>query len=268
MLRSIALCIAVIFLLLGFNSCTHRAKTPDELIKNLTSAANKGDADSFLSAMTDKSRKALEESFANRVALQEAQDHFQEALNERFGKISPAITVAPADFKSTLRRLKGMEILSRNPGRDGTMELRVKSTIETSEGRTVSQEDTLLAREEGGSWKLAGSSFAPDGPNPAIAERLRRQQGAFADLTKQVRDGRFKDRESALVALAQAASKPRERGPGEVSVAPPANRPTVPTVGRGAKESPTVVERKTTDLADPNIFIRRRQPAKYSEKEK
>ena len=86
---SVVACFGLFPQMLAAPDVTSPARTPDELIKNLTLAANKGDADSFLSAMTDKSRKALEESFANRVALQEAQDHFQQTLNERFGKISP-----------------------------------------------------------------------------------------------------------------------------------------------------------------------------------
>jgi hypothetical protein len=273
MLRSIVLYTTVMFLILGSISCTRRAKTPalntpDELIKDLAAAANKGDADAFLSAMSDKSRKALEESFADRAALQDAEDHFQQTLNKRFGKADLTSTIAPADFKSMLRRLKGMEILSSNPLRDGSMELRVRSTIETAAG-TVSQEDTLLARQEAGTWKLAGSNFAPEGPDPALTERYRSRKSTLDDLTKQVRDGQFKDRESALSALAGALSgPPREAGPGKPDGVPPEKRPNVRTAGFGANESPAAVQRTTPAPADATITIRGRQPAKNSEKEK
>src|SRR5579864_4309892 len=38
-------------------------KTSDELIKRMVAAANRGDVDAFLAAMTDRSRTAVKESF-------------------------------------------------------------------------------------------------------------------------------------------------------------------------------------------------------------
>jgi hypothetical protein len=57
------------------------AKTPDQLIERLVGAENRGDADAFLAAMTDRS---------------------QNVLDERFGKVGPTVTLTQPDLKASL----------------------------------------------------------------------------------------------------------------------------------------------------------------------
>jgi hypothetical protein len=223
-----------------FCQAAQPANTPDELIKYLAASASKGEVESFLGYMTEESRKAVQESFANRARLQEHQEQFQRALADRFGKTGLSVSAPNPDFQSYLSRLKAMEIIGRKLGADGSMELRVKSTVETGGGATVSQEDTLLVRRERGEWKLAGSSLATEGHEKAMAERLARQTAALESVTKQVQEGKFKNRELAVSALAQAVSgRPRD---GRVSehqvkiVAKP--RPNTSRVAHGAKRIP------------------------------
>jgi hypothetical protein len=72
----------------------------------------------------------------------------------------------------------------------------VKSTFKADGGKTVEREDTLLARQEDGGWKLI-LGYPPRGVTAA-------QKAAAARVTREVRDGRYKDRLAAMVALANA----------------------------------------------------------------
>jgi hypothetical protein len=63
------------------------AKTPDELIERMVGASNKGDADAFLAAMTDRSWTALKEAFAKRALPKESQGaRFQERARSTLRK--------------------------------------------------------------------------------------------------------------------------------------------------------------------------------------
>ena len=48
---------------------------------------------------------------------------------------------------------------------DGTVELRVRSAIATGDGKPSTQDDTLLARQEDGVWRLTGWSAPERGPS-------------------------------------------------------------------------------------------------------
>jgi hypothetical protein len=136
------------------------ANSPEELIQDLVSAANKDDVEGFLGNLTDDSRKAVEALNTRRALLTGSTDH-----------LSRIVTNKPAnDLKSTLRLLNALEILSKVEHPDGSVELRLRSSIQVADGKTVSQEDTLFARKEGGSWRLIGWT-------PAVKVRPMSQPG-------------------------------------------------------------------------------------------
>jgi len=171
------------------------AKTPDELIQNLLTAAQEGNTEDYLAGLTANSRKAVIDSFASEAVLREAQQSFQQALDERFGKGSKILEADPDNIKSAISRLTAAEILEKKAGPGGTMQLRVRASFKQSDGKTVTREDTLIALPEGGGWKLV-LSFVP-GAKLQLASKA-----ALERITKQVKDGQFKDRTSAMVALA------------------------------------------------------------------
>jgi hypothetical protein len=180
------------------------ARTPDQLIKNLVEAARKGDVEGFLSGLTEGSRKALTESVANRSALRQALDDFEKALDERFGGGAEVLATPQDDLKTAIGRLAGAEVISQAERPDGSVELRVKTAIKVDGERTVNREDTLVARREGGDWKLA-LGFAADGG--MTAER----KAVAGRIAREVRDGKYKDRLAAMSALADAWA--RKEGP-------------------------------------------------------
>lgn len=171
------------------------AKTPDELIRNLATAAQQGNSDDFLAGLTASSRKAVIDSFANQAVLRDAQQSFQQALDERFGKGGKVLDAAPDDLKSAVSRLAAAEVLEKKPGPGGAVQLRVRASFKRPDGKTGTREDTLIALPEGGGWKLV-LSFAPG------AKLQSDSKAALERVTKQVKDGQFKDRTSAMVALA------------------------------------------------------------------
>jgi hypothetical protein len=123
------------------------ARTPDELIQRLVSAANQGDADTFLNHLTESSRTAVKQAFGQPSAVLTTPMNTPERTSNR--------TTAD-NLKSTLSQLKKVEILNMAERPDGTAELRVRSSIQSGDGKILSQEDTLLAHQEDGAWKLAG----------------------------------------------------------------------------------------------------------------
>jgi hypothetical protein len=264
MLRWITYGSALTLLILMSMACFDRGantsdlKTPDLLITNLAAAATRGDTQAFLAGMTDSSRKALEEAFSNRASLQQAQEHFQQALTERYGGGGPTLIARPMALSDVLRQLKGMEIIGRKPGNDGTTELQVKSKVETPSGMIVFQEDTLVAREEHGAWKIVGFGFSPAGMSQESIDRIKNRTKALEDVTKRVRDGSLKDRQSAMLALAQAVSlAPRAPGSNEVRPAMPSVRPRALLSGMShrATETPKLTDQSQLAPADVTIVI-------------
>ncbi len=178
------------------------AKTPEDLIGSLIAAARQGATDDFLANLTARSRKAVSESFARQAAVEEAQEVFRQAMDERFGKGAKTLLSAPDDLKSAISRLAGAEILEKKPGPGGTMSVRVKSSLEDPAGKVWTREDTLhLQREDGGAWKLE------------VAFPQERKPGSKAvleEFTRRVKDGEFKDRTAAMVALSNALVGPAD----------------------------------------------------------
>ncbi len=175
------------------------AATPEQLVANLIAAAQKGDVDGYLANLTADSRKALSESSANRDALRAAEENFRNALDQRFGASAEVITSPPEDMKAALGALAGAEVLGKTPSPGGAVQIRVKTSLRTADGRMVTREDTLAARREGGAWRLV-LGLAPDG------QRAAAQLAAIKQVTEKVKSGEYKDRESAMIALSDAES--------------------------------------------------------------
>jgi hypothetical protein len=172
-------------------------QTADQVVKNLLTAAQNGDADRFLSGLTAESRRAVTESLAGEAELRTVGEDFRKALDETFGAGTGALAVPPDDLRAALGRLAGAEILRQERRPDGSLEVRVKTALKTEDGRTISQEETLVFRQERGGWRLA-LGLASDGR--IVTER----KAAAEQIIKEVHEGRYKDRLSAMLALANA----------------------------------------------------------------
>jgi len=186
------------FLLLGVPTLAYAgtpAKTPEELIRNLITAAQQGNTDDFLAGLTMSSRKALEGAMARRAAVDAANQAFRQALDERFGKGAPVLSSPPEDLKSAISRLADAEVVEKKPAPAGGVHLRVKTSIKGAGGPAVTHEETLLARQEGGAWKLV--VISPPEKQPG-------SRAILEDYTKKVKAGEFKDRMAAMIALDNA----------------------------------------------------------------
>jgi hypothetical protein len=188
--------VTLILLLSAFHAhATPAARTPEALIEDLAAAAKQGDVSGFLSYLTADSRKAVDKSLESKASLQAAREALETALDKRFGKGEPVPTLPPKDFESVLRHISSFELLSRTAGQNGTMNLRVKTSLRIGELKSVVGEHTFVAREENGGWKL---ELNPDERINTTAEKI-----ALNRVTAAVRNGQFRDRRSALLELNQ-----------------------------------------------------------------
>jgi hypothetical protein len=178
-------------------AATTEAKTPDQLVANLIAAAHSGDVDGYLSLLTAGAREAMTQSVANQASLERAHQAFMEALNSRFGEGATVLSDPPDDLKTALGRLLEAQVLSQKATEKGAIELRVKTTLKTPSGKTSEREQTLLARKEGATWKLA-LGFPPD------AASANQEIAAAERITQEVRDGKYPDRQAAMIALANS----------------------------------------------------------------
>jgi hypothetical protein len=173
------------------------AETPEQLIRDLAGAARRGDVEGFLAGLTADSRKALKDSLANQAALRQARDEFQKALDERFGRSAGALEEPAEDLAAAIAPLAAAEFLGQKTRTDGSVDVRVKTVLKAEDGKTTSHEDTLVARREGGAWVLA-LGFTTGGGKAAA------RKAAADKITQDVRAGKYQDRLSAMVALANA----------------------------------------------------------------
>lgn len=176
------------------------AKTPEDLVRNLTAAAQQGNSDEVMSYLTASSRKALTDSFASQAAMRSAQQEFQQALDEKFGKGGELLASPVDDIKTAMGRLGGAEVLETKPSTGGSVHIRIKASIKVPDGKSITREETLLAHKEGGGWKLV-IGFPPH----------KDAKAAFARATKEVKEGKYKDRNEAMIALANVISESSEK---------------------------------------------------------
>ena len=176
------------------------SETPEQLIAKLQQSASKGDVEGVLSGLTAESRKAVEKSYADREPLDQSREEFRKALNEHFGEGQAFLPVKEDDLKATIGRLLSTEVVSQKEYADGSVEVQVKTSIKGDGDKSKTVESTLLVRKEEGEWRLAlGLS-----PNRSDADRIK---AAIQVATKDVRDGKYQDRFTAMVALDNALNQ-------------------------------------------------------------
>ena len=129
--------------------------------------------------------------------MQHAYETFLQTLNSRFGTGTTILSDPPDDLKTAISRLIETQVLGQKPGEHGDVELHVKTIIKNPSGQTSVREETLLVRQEAGGWKLAGG-FPNDGALVAA------QLAAAERITQEVRDGKYQDRQAAMIALSNA----------------------------------------------------------------
>jgi hypothetical protein len=166
--------------------------TPVSLVQAQVAAARRQDADGFLEGLTSSSRQALNEASARRAALGDAQRDFRAALDQRFGA-GPAMLAEPLpDIRTALLRLAAAEVVGETKKPDGSVELRVHTSIKVG-GKIFVRDEVMAARREDGAWKLVLGLTDGRVATQAIAVTRR--------MAERVRNGEFKDRLSAMIAL-------------------------------------------------------------------
>lgn len=193
---------STILLLLVLASPAHAsgpAGTPEQLVQQMNAAAKAGDANGFLSYLTTDARKAVQDSVASQASLRVAQESFQKALDDRFGKGAPILTAPPMDLKTAISGISSFELLDKKPGPAGTVDLRVRTYLKTPQGKTVVREDTFAAGLENGSWKLD--------LNPGQSLDAKAELAAVNRTAAALGNGEFRDRNSALSGLSQARAQ-------------------------------------------------------------
>ena len=180
-----ALCIAILASTLNLVAATGPAKTPEQLASNVMESAKQGDADGFTSQLTASSATALRNAIKAQASLEKADAAFQEALDQKFGK-GTEILSDPPDLKQWITRFSSLEVGKTAAGK---AELKVNPPAQGAPA-------TLVARQENGVWKLDLSV--------AKSAQLAAQLQAASRITKDVGDGKYPDRLSAISALESA----------------------------------------------------------------
>ena len=128
MSRFILCCVALGAIFLSESTTMYAAtpaRTPDQLVKNLTEAAETGEVKDYLANLSAGSAQAIKESIANRAALFQTQQKLQQALDDRFGKGGKLLSPPPDSLKSATRHLISAEILSKKQTPGGGVEMLV-----------------------------------------------------------------------------------------------------------------------------------------------
>jgi hypothetical protein len=172
------------------------ATTPEQLIQEMSAAAKAGDTSGFLSYLTEAARNAVHESISSQVSLRIAEESFQKAMEDKFGKGNEQIVTPLVDLKTALMRVTSFSLVSKTVRPLGIVHLRVSTTVQTPDGKTVVRQDTFAAGQEGGSWKLE--------LNPAQSIDAKAHHSAVTRAMTALQSGQFKDRASALSGLSQA----------------------------------------------------------------
>lgn len=192
-----AIIVVSVIALTHYQYASLNSLTPDQSIRNLVEAAQKSDVEGFLSGLTADSRRAVEESHSGEILILQKQEEFRKALDRQFGEGSDFISDPPDTLAATVKRLVSAEIVSQKQKPDGSAEVQVKSVFATESTETASFENTLVVRKEGGEWKL-WLGF------PAAGRDAAKTAAVVERLTKEVNEGKYKDRGSAMLELDKA----------------------------------------------------------------
>jgi hypothetical protein len=177
--------IAILASTLNLAAAAGPAKTPEQLASNVMESAKQGDADGFTSQLTASSATALRNAIAAQTALEKADVAFRDALDRKFGKGTEIMTDSPG-LKQWIARFSSVEVGKTAAGR---AELKMMSSGQQGTA-------TLVGRQESGAWKLD----LPVAGNAQLASQLK----AASRIIKDVGDGKYTDRSSAMLALGAA----------------------------------------------------------------
>ena len=198
---------AVVVIAASYVFAVVQSDTPEKLIAELQRAANHRDVETFLSYLTAESRKAVESSYVESASNSAAQEEFQKALDEKFGKGTDWIPdVDPAeDLTRTITRITAAEVISKTETPDGLVELKVRTNVRGDGEEATMVEQTVGAEREKDEWKLSLGypEMRPD------AEWIKKE---FARIAAEVRDGKYEDRVAAMIALDNAIRKNTNSG--------------------------------------------------------
>jgi len=177
------------------------ASTPGELVQELSQTAHDSDQKGFLAAMSASTRRAMAEAEAMGSKLTLAQKDFSTALDESFGigLLGGAARFPIADRKAVLARFVAIDLVGVEQKSPKEARLRLKTITKNFGDQTATEEDTFTAVKENGEWKLDLSDLTH-----GIMRTAVQRAAAYKHVAEEVRSGAFKDRISALIALAKA----------------------------------------------------------------
>jgi hypothetical protein len=183
--RTVLLGVATLFVVVtaSYIFATIQSDSPEQLVVGLQKAASSGEVEGFLSGLTRESRDIVEKSYADRVLLRQAQTEFLPAAED--------------DLRSAISRIAATEVVSKKEAADGSVELKLRTTVKTDSDKTANIENTVAARKENGEWKLS-LGF------PEKRLNVARIKADIERITAEVRSGRYEDRVAAMIALDNA----------------------------------------------------------------
>ncbi|MGO8846344.1 MAG: hypothetical protein ACLQFI_13585 [Methylocella sp.] len=170
-------------------------------MQELSQTAHDSDQKGFLAAMSANTRHAMAEAEAMGSKLTLAQKDFSTALDESFGigLLGGAARFPIADRKAVLARFVAIDLVGVEQKTPKEARLRLKTITKNFGDQTATEEDTFTAVKENGEWKLDLSDLTH-----GIMRTAVQRAAAYKHVAEEVRSGAFKDRISALIALAKA----------------------------------------------------------------
>src|SRR6516225_9536685 len=186
-MRALYTCIWMLLILLSsrFVQAAEPGNTPEQLIRELSAAASRGDTNAFLAGLTGESRRSIDDWIRANQALKTDRDALREAMDQRFGPGRPIPTSPAPDFATALKKIHSLELIHASPQNPNTIMLSVKTTLDVTGAEITASETTFVAKQENGVWLL---ELTPGPPINVDAEHR-----AIVSVLEGVRRGDFHD---------------------------------------------------------------------------
>jgi len=192
--------------------------TPEEAVARMESTAKAGDVEGFLATLHPAARKVMREV----LAVAASRKAFEGAVDAKFGPDPEVKVRRDFDAKKELERIVSITVVSRKavdkpktpektektektekveevPER---VELRLKTVRREASGTgTKSEEESFTAVKEGEGWTLLLPRMSDVKELDKRAEGYAKTRVGMDLLARDVRDGKFKDREDVRAAL-------------------------------------------------------------------
>jgi hypothetical protein len=176
-----------------------KAVTPELAVENMLAASKAGDLKGVLAQLAEGPRRVAEAVIDNH----EAKSSFETALNYKVG-FAPRKGPAEPDPKDVLLSVVRMEILKKDDAGSGKVKMSVKST-KVLDGKKETKTIELGAVKEGDVWKLVPADMPADTKQiAALLGQIAKVTAAYRKVTKEIADGKLKNRDEANKALAEA----------------------------------------------------------------